>query len=72
MARKWCNWMIGENVTNWCVPGDYRGEFILRLYRMGIYTTKNQGMIKTNQSRENQIIEKIPEASGGQSGMLAK
>ncbi len=27
-------WGIGENVTNWCVPGDFRGEFILLLYRM--------------------------------------
>ncbi len=44
-------WVIGK-CGNWCVPGDFRGEFIFRLYRMGIYTTKNQGMIKTNQSRE--------------------
>ncbi len=51
-GEKWCNWMIGE-MTNWCVPGDFRGKFIIRLYRMRIYTTKNQGMI------ENKSIKKI-------------
>ncbi len=39
-------WVIGEMWQIGCVPGDFRGEFILRLYRMGIYTTKNQGVIK--------------------------
>ncbi len=37
-GEKW--WNLDDSVKrdNWCVPGDFRGEFIFRLYRMGIYT----------------------------------
>ncbi len=39
---------------NWCVPGDFRGEFYFRLYRLGIYTNKDLGMIKqVNQEKSD-------------------
>ncbi len=39
--------------------GDFRGEYIFGLYRMGTYTTKNQGMIENKSIKKNQIIEKL-------------
>ncbi len=41
------------------MPGDFRGEFIFRLYRTGIYTTKNQDMIENKSIKKNQIIKKF-------------
>ncbi len=46
-------------MTNWCVPGDFRSEFIFRLYRMDIYTSKNQAMIENKSIKKNKIIEKL-------------
>ncbi len=53
-------------MTNWCVPGDFRGEFYFRLYRLGIYTNKDLGMIQqVNQEKsDHREFQK-------QSGMLA-
>ncbi len=53
---------FGEE-KNWCVPGDFRDEFIFRLYLMGICTTKNQGTIENKSIKKYQIIKKIPDAS---------
>ncbi len=52
-------WWFDKLVCGVCVPGDFRGEFIFRLYRMGIDTTKNQGMIENKSIKKNQIIEKL-------------
>ncbi len=45
--------------TNWCVHGDFRCEFYFVLYLLGIYTTKKKGIIKSSQSRKNQIVKKL-------------
>ncbi len=44
---------------SWCVPGDFGGEFIFRLYHMGIYIIKNQGMIENKAIKINHIIEEL-------------
>ncbi len=41
---------------NWCVPGDFVPNFYFRLYRLGIYTNKDLGMINKS-IKKNQIIE---------------
>ncbi len=46
-------------LTNWCVPGDFRGEFIFRLERMRIYSTKNKGMIEEQFNQEKSDSRKI-------------
>ncbi len=41
-------------MTNWCVRSDFRGEFYFQLCRLGIYTKKDQGMIKqVNQEKSD-------------------
>ncbi len=41
-------WWFDQIGVSWYVPGDFRGEFTFRLYRIG--TTKIQGMME-NKSR---------------------
>ncbi len=38
---------------------DFRGEFYFQLYRIGIYTAKNQALIENKLVKKNQIIEKL-------------
>ncbi len=55
-------WVIGEMKQNWCVPGDFRGEFYFRLYCLGIYTNKDLGKIK-QVNQEKSIPEPIRNVS---------
>ncbi len=46
MVDRRCNLVVSQIGMSWYVPGDCRGEFYFRLYRLGIYTNKDIGMIK--------------------------
>ncbi len=51
--------VIWQIDMSWCVLGDFPGEFYFRLYHMGIYTTKNQGVIDNKSMKENKIVQKF-------------
>ncbi len=48
-GEKWCNFDDWLKETNWCVPGDFRGESYFLPYRLGIYTDKDLGTIESSQ-----------------------
>ncbi len=54
-GEKWSNLDDLVIRDNWCVPGDFRCELFFRLYRMSMYTTKNQGMIENKSIKKNQM-----------------